>query len=643
MIQSKKHTNNVNSLKTVVMISVCVGMAFCLTSAESGEALIGIIIGVSILGSLAIGYYIGRKSSENRGQDTGEDTSAAYLARSHSLKIKWENWASQTFNRVDTYNAQINTDFLYYTRRAENQIPSYLSELTFTDEIGQNVTQGLTEDYALFLSSVNAEIATPSAELNLKGWSWNQDGGDPRGLSTKYWDGAQFGRNLASNNNQWVAGYYIGSGTPGNYRTFWSSAMIGFPEGGYFNATITNYDTGEVDVMSETSSFELSQYGQIRIDITSGFAVVHGINSHFDMGTGIYTYNLHHIQEIDSDDFVYRQDYGHVNEYLLISSVAPAISENIDPTKGIFNTAIPTLLANIGELHFDVIENAGLLFIAYRALGYDSPDDIPIGDAPLPPPDLIWWDSDTMDLFDFNESLVMYLSYLQWLNDTDLAVDFEGNVDGLSANFTNAKMIVKMSLLQYNSTYTDGDLDTWVLEDTVFTSHDAIIIPLEETLSFEKGNNTNMSQNAWVVDLETHQFYNLVYDQTARENNSILDYVFIPHNITDDGIEVDNGSYTISTVEEFGVAEYGATLPIWFLDAGASPATTYLIIAGIVAGAGLGIMVISASSPRFKAWSGIGRLMLYGGIIGAGAIAIWYWVIPYLSDLWSGFTSWWPF
>lgn len=635
MIESKHRSMRATrSLKNFLFIVAVVGCVFIVADqpvCESVDAILGVAVALGV-GVLA-GYLIGRAGRTSQYSSYTDALSMGFNQFSSDLFVKWGNHFNQSYATMDNMAQILPTQYLYFSSDAEHKVGSYISE-PWGDSIKWNITTEIQNQIAGYIATECEILENVYVEMKTQDGAMRLDPSNDHAIRFYDGGGAVDERFSTTSANYRIRYAYVISGTFAENITYFSPKIIVQP---FSDVYVQNLTTGDGWMISTEGSqefytfdFEPDDYAK-RIHVIDGIASIYGVRTDFD-STRLKPTML----EDDTRLFAFNE----VSDYIQDLDGATPFTDKIFPQDA--NPHMINYVNNASTVYGASVGTALVLYNQYIALGYSTPDDIPPEEV-VPLPTWLFYDVNQMAEMNYTELSLMWYSFVNWLNETDFTPQIEPVNIG-QANFTNAQLVLRANLTRWRTEYNSTGDPVNATAIPIWENRPILVVPLEESITFNVSDKKNITQNMLMMDAVTHEFLNLVVDKGARISRNVSDYEIEVSGITDHGEEVDNGTLDRTDIDTWVEGEYSDNpLFVFGGTGGLGTAYTYLMYAGIVAGAGVVLMILANVRPSLASLEVIGRLMLYGGMIGAVAIAIWYWVFPYLSDLWSSFTGWLPF
>ena len=636
MIHSKyRNARATKTLCNILFVAAVFGCAFIVIDqpvVQNAEAIAPLIIlGVGLAIGAIAGYLYSQSQSADDYSNYAEALQMGFDQYSIDLQIKWSLLSNQSYATIQNMAQVLPSQYLFFAAGSQNQVASYVGESVWSDEIEYNVSLEAQNEIAGYIAIQSSIMDKIYNEMKAQDAAMYLDPVNNHAI--RFYNNT-FNKRFSTtlNDYQIKYGYGIPSSISEN-ETYFCSAMTIYNGTTIYVQNLRNASgyvytyTGEA--ATQDIYFPVDYYAN-RISVISGLSIIYGVRTDFD-----YSRMGAWMVKDGALDFRFEGDDDWVADYKDSVRFRPKIfpQDADQPFANYITNASAVYGASVGA--------ARLLWEQYKAFGYGSVDEIPAEQAVLAPTSL-FYDMNQMAEMNETELALMWFSFLNWVNESDLSPG-EAIIDGTQANFTNAQLVLRANITKWHTIYdSDGNI-TSSTPSAIVENRPLLIIPLEESITFNVSDKSNITQNMRVFDAENHEFRNLVVFKGERKDVNVSDYEIEVLGITSNGEAVDNATLERITIDEWVEFEYQDNPLVIFSEAELEQATYYLYIAGGVAGAGIVMMVIGSGSNRFRFLQQIGRYTFYGGLLALVGVAIYYYVYPYLVDLWNRFTDWIPF
>lgn len=262
--------------------------------------------------------------------------------------------------------------------------------------------------------------------------------------------------------------------------------------------------------------------------------------------------------------------------------------------------------------------SAFALWIYHKSLGRNSIEDVPISEITLYP-DIGFSNMNSLADINNTEAQMIYYAILN-----QLYGQFEEFKDLYNLSFLDSSRINISNFNDY-VVRLNGSRGNQTIPETYYW-----ISPMGKNLFIENNTCYVNDQPILIMDLLNNTIFTM-------QNG---DYYCIK-GIMAQGVYIDNATYEIQALDTFTTETYGFNLDS--LTEALFPFSTenLLYYAGISAGIGIGIMILSSVSDKFGGFRIIGQIALIIGILIAIYWGISEFVWPWLVSAWETLSQWW--
>jgi len=630
--------NNVAGLKRIISITFIFAVVILVADSPIVETVDAIVITLSVVGVVAIaatvGYLLGRRNAENtpssyEANDSGND----WVTAVNVYTERWKDIQNIYNTDIANHGMLLDSQYLYYGRLAENKVPSYIDEPVWNQAIKNNISLDLMTDYAGFISTYLINFDLLGGEMSSVDEAVYFDATSDMQVKYEFLNSAITGR-------FWPGGvktFYSYEET-GKEQYYMKDAFCLAPTGLTFQANITDLITNETfEIVANDlylSDFMTVNPSLFSVEVTQGTMLIEGIRQ--DLDTTDLKWRVVNISP-GTDAVI--GTFNSANDWVTIKTTppAPALSRKFFPVNSY--VFMNDFISNISTIKSAIEQKAQIRYNIYKGFGYNSTSDIPI-DEIIPPVDALFWDINQMLEMNETELGFIWLSYLKTLNETDY--DTVETISVYDIPFTNANLLARLNITEYQTEYNATGNVTFIEDTLIWENRTVLIIPLEETLNLKTNDKDNFSQNVLMFDIDSHEFLNLVAFGGELNNSNVTSFEYEILELISKGETVYEGNYTITTAGDYIEVEYGF---VPFIPSSAQGTTqliwAYATIGVIIAGFSLYLLEAVPQLSKYNL-SNYGKWLVYAGIISGAIYGIYYYVYPYLANLWAQFVGWLP-